>query len=1689
MPQQPTAENGDQIASPISTGGGGTIFELKVQTGLVAALLVRAYVPVFNNATIQELHLQSEHLGYASDDALVIALDHTGRQRRQLWSIKREVKLTESDDVFGDVIADAWKDFADTKIFDSAQDAIILATGPLAAATYKHLLTLLEFARAASTAESFFGRIGRKGFTSEKSKEYLGVVRQRCDDAAARTISDDECWRFLRCFHILSHDFAQTASQDEAHCKTMLAIAAREKGGKTGEDLWNAIFTWVADQNPHAGSFTINDLPDEWREATNGIGTHFESGVIHRLTEHGEDLLKRIRTTLGPHLHLERQDLTERLATAFVSEQFTLVTGQAGVGKSAAALSALRDVLDGAPLFVFQATEFARDHLDHALSDLRVTEPLSTISSLFALHSRKFVLIESVERLLESTEREAFFMLLERLNTDPTWRVILTCRQHAAPMVKDAFLTPQNLRYDEVIIPPLNDQELDHVFTTVPGLDALASNPRTRDLLRNPFLLDKACSIDWSREAKSEPLDQRRLREVLWRQVIVRDHVRAGGIHLQRDRYFRDIALRRARSLKSFVSILPGEEAAVTALVADELLVEEPRTRQVAPAHDVLEDWALVRWVAATFEEHGTDPKRFFDALGHELPIRRSYRQWLQELLATDDIAPVTAFVDAVLTHPGMEPYWRDETYVSVLLSNEAPRFLQSHETALLAHDKRELHTVIHLLRVACKKPNPLWGLSEGDLGKAFGDTHLVPEGSAWGALLRLIHRNLQHFAENDLPLVLGMLEDWKASINWQTPTADAAREAGLITLHYWNSVEDRPEKTFERLASILLAAPQDIAPELCALLTMAAQPHRRQDRAEILGKKVLATFDGFAACRFLPDAVATFAKTLWGIDRPMPTGSPYGGYRLDMDEYFGLSAGNHLEYFPPSALQGPFKALLQWKPLVGIDLILALVNVTTERYVTIGLDEQYNNGPITVTVDLGAGENISQWANQRLWMMYRGGMPAPELVVSALMALEQRLLHAAEAGQDLEQVTRSLIQGSQSVSITAVVASVAMAHPAKVGKTALALLRTPELYDLDLARYVHDQHPIGSMFAGLGTAMQRIHYQEIAKNDKLPHRAINLESLALNLQTGPLRADVWTIIDTFKAQLPPSEEQGAHDKLWRLRLHRMDLRNFAPTEQLPDGRILIQPGPPDDDVAEFIKESAPAMEANTAAISLQAWGLGAFDHNETSDPSRWHEMLTKAQCTPPEAQEEFTLATQDSGRAYVAAVCVRDHWTELTSDEKRWCTDFLLAKIAEENETTDYLMRMQRFAMAGSRAAAQVLPLLLDNTDEQERVRNAIASALTHAIEEVQQFAAVAVGMYLWERDAVLASACVAGLLDLAQLERRCYGTWSQQPYETRGKFYDTVSRRIEEVRARIVSGKPLEVRVHYRMSLADSFSARLMPSILNTVARQYHRQLAQNLFRQVAETIVHGEQRRRRYRERRNYEAESTVKTQFADYIVQCDPAVAVRLWEPFANAVRKDPDVVAKVFQRLIGAEDRARKGAAFWAIWQETKERLLQVPDLHRLLTHEHSDFADLGSTLLLDLVRWKQDAKDWDPLHGHQTQLLELFGTIGTAPQICYSFLRLLDSVGSSLLPDALTLLDDRLQHGDRQAMIGTRDALFTLTCILTPLVFGQTSILRKSPVLRDAALRVLDAMVASGSSAGYRMREFLITPIRQEHLQ
>lgn len=60
------------VASPLSTGGAGTFFEQHVAAYWLTQLLVRAIPPIHIDSTVVEVAFQTQHLGWHTDDFLVL---------------------------------------------------------------------------------------------------------------------------------------------------------------------------------------------------------------------------------------------------------------------------------------------------------------------------------------------------------------------------------------------------------------------------------------------------------------------------------------------------------------------------------------------------------------------------------------------------------------------------------------------------------------------------------------------------------------------------------------------------------------------------------------------------------------------------------------------------------------------------------------------------------------------------------------------------------------------------------------------------------------------------------------------------------------------------------------------------------------------------------------------------------------------------------------------------------------------------------------------------------------------------------------------------------------------------------------------------------------------------------------------------------------------------------------------------------------------------------------------------------------------------------------------------------------------------------------------------------------------------------------------------------------------------------
>jgi hypothetical protein len=104
MPQQGNAkETSDttsigRVSSPISTGGAGPFFEQHVAAYWLAQLLVRGIPPILHDCTVEEVHLQTEHLGWHTDDFLIVGQNGSGDYRKLVGQVKRTFTVSSTDD-------------------------------------------------------------------------------------------------------------------------------------------------------------------------------------------------------------------------------------------------------------------------------------------------------------------------------------------------------------------------------------------------------------------------------------------------------------------------------------------------------------------------------------------------------------------------------------------------------------------------------------------------------------------------------------------------------------------------------------------------------------------------------------------------------------------------------------------------------------------------------------------------------------------------------------------------------------------------------------------------------------------------------------------------------------------------------------------------------------------------------------------------------------------------------------------------------------------------------------------------------------------------------------------------------------------------------------------------------------------------------------------------------------------------------------------------------------------------------------------------------------------------------------------------------------------------------------------------------------------------------------------------------
>ena len=1682
-----------RVSSPASTGGAGTTFEQHVGAYWLAQLLVGAIPPIAIDTTVAEVSFQIERLGWHTDDFLVVCTSD-GMSRNIAGQVKLSFTVSASDQKCVQAVTDFWKDF-NASHFSKDHDRFALVTLRGTNTLLEHFVGLLDCARAARGGVEFEQRLATEGFISNTAVRYCGELQKIIGEVEGRLVTEADIWPFLRALHVLSLDLHSSTRQTEAHIRSMLALTATDGDPDASASAsWNELIVEASTAMIASRSLRRDDLPAATLARHGVIGTN-ERRVLQALCDHTKPVLRAIRSTLGGSLHLRRAALVQKLLDSLENTQVVLVTGPAGCGKSAVGKDALGVLALDHFLFGFRVEEFAQAHLDATLAAAQVPANWARLGAILGAQDCKVVLVESVERLLEKTTRDAFTDLMTLAADDSGLRILLTCREYSVEQVRTSFLKPHRINHTVVRVPPLEDTELTEAKVAYPALATPLKSPALRDLLRNPFVLDKAIGIPWSSE-ESVPQTEREFRALFWREIVRGGDRVASAMGRPREEVLQTIAVRRAQALSAHVPATGLDAAVVESLRGDSLITSsDDNPLLVATAHDVLEDWAILQWLE---EQHLSEAsfKTLSHAIGTHPAVRRSYRKWVAELVERDAAAADRLFKAAV-SETEISEQFRDDTLVSLLKAPSAPGFLARHEAQLLANDRTLLKRVIHLLRVACVK-TPDWLAGLGGQGSILN----VPDGSAWPAVVRLVYRNLAAFTVNERALLLGLIEDAVRGVSWWEPDLEGAEDVTGIAHWLLDGLRgyggDEPRK---RVLKVIAKIPKGNAAAFEAALRGHIEVGERRDVvAEDFQGLIYTGTDGMPAARDLPDVVISVGVDyLLASEEDINEQRRYARRPLDIALYFGIKERLRHDSFPASGVRGPWAHLLRYHSEKALNFYIKVFDHSADWYAHPRLHDPLEKA-WEVELTFADGTTRKQWTNSRLWRSYRGMEVAPYRLQSMLMALESWLLEVGQEGPErLDAILVDILRRTDNSALAAVVASVATAYPHASGKGLLVLLSVRDYVAMDRSRLA-GEHQMAGMADMIPTmrADHQIYEMKRKQADALPHRQKDLETAVANLQLGPFAPRVHALLDNHLAALPPKDQQDEGDRLWRLAIHRMDLRQYSasdtPSPEVPDPQakagdsprryLRLDPTPPEADLQAMVDEGASRLATMNARLGLLMWGKQAF-RRETGkyDPAQWAAKLSEAQATDGQAEDE------DGSRqapGIVAAVCIRDRWDDMTSAQRDWCVDRVCAEVMRHADAADQTKRVQNDPMAADRACAFVLATLLrkplDPTPT-ERVKTAFAAALTHPVEQVRSYATWSIDDTVWAADRALALRCVNAIAVEAAIIDKAQHANEARPYDERRGLGDIKLEATADIRARFWKDGGIAEDAHVTLDISDGFGAHALKRILVILGHVSKDPIAVAAFARATSTLAGWwtSNDDRRSRGNRNFHTESDVSRSIQGFLLRTFPEDAQRVLAPLLAAVDRHSGELRSVMQGLTGLQDADPNTPQYWFLWKLIADAVKRAKWLARLDTDRHPDGTDLLSAVFLTLY-WKDKVRHWRFLDGYAHLVHALFEALPTTSIVLDAYARFLYHIGECSLPDAFVRVGDALQRGNTQKMLAKSDTVFVLEVLLQRYVYGRPLELKRDTRIRDAVLFMLDCLVEAGSSAAFRMRDDFVTP-------
>jgi hypothetical protein len=1428
-------------------------------------------------------------------------------------------------------------------------------------------------------------------------------------------------------------------------------------------------------------SFVVNDCS----RITSYFFTQSDNlfGLLDSFESHTDSILDDIETAItfgDKNVSINRSHIISEIEKSDISA--LIISGEGGTGKTALIKELYGDKGVNDAFYVHKATEFSVSSLNEFLSGVFLKDFIGAHEGA----DNKTVVIDSAEHLLALENTDPIKEYLSSL-IKAGWRVWFTTRNTYLDDLIFQLYEVYKISFTSVHIENLNE---DTLFELAKRHDfVIPDDKKFKALILTPFYLREY--LKHYKDNKCASYFE--FKESLWPRVITKRSP-------QREQFFIRLAEIRANLGKFFVipDISYANEKVEEALVSEGIISYEPN-RGYFITHDIYEEWALEKFVESNFLS-SENAEMFFDRIQQSLPIRRVFRRWLSGKLSASNEEVIHLIVET-LSSTNIAKLWKDETLVSMLLSDYSDYFFNINKDLLLEDDLSLLKRICLLIRIGCKEIDnsffDMIGVRTPDI-LSMDYVLTKPKGNGWKSLIKFIYDNLESIGADNINFALSVLYEW----NTHNKSGDATKYSSLIALSFYKSVIEndiyiRDDGFSTNLILTILNGVGEIKIELEAIIDEVTLNNwkRHNDPYHLLSEFILTKIECFIVAMEIPEKVIALAKCFWMYEPPQ--NDDYYRLRLEVDHEFGVESG-HQNYYPASAYQTPIFALMKTDLELALNFIIDLINYSSKIYEESSLDK----GQVeTATLFLDDGKKIDLPISNRLWCMYRGTQVNPNLLESILMSLERFFLERGKntKSETLEYYLNYILTRSKSSALVAVVASIVCAFHEKTFNVAKTLFRTKEFFFYDTPRMSLDQthkSQLTSFSFGINR-MNEIHENERIKACDQKHRKLSLEDIALQYQffrTEDITEEesekrlqgIWDVLDVHYNELPDKERENHRDKTWRLYLARIDKRRMSPEAKEVENGIAIEFNPEiDPELREYSEAAQTEATKPFRHSSLNIWAecrlynrdnykkYDSYENNPLLALSEAKEIWKQFSDKNMTEELQFVRALPSN----VCAVLLRDFKEKLGKTELEFCREVIF-EYANIVNNDDYRHQIGD----GLVPALFVLPKLIEDfPDERINIKLILIKALMRhdsiTIMGMDRINSVVIQSVqpIWSDQPVFMKSLYIGYLAIAQKYRDVRDCLREEAYKQhkheidKNDFEQKLFKELEAV----VKSLEDETITESVIDNIDSIDKDILITAFQLVPFDSEHMepvpFIEAIIRIISTQLLSAD---------RDDCLDYTFKFEFlkhyARFVLHLENNKKDRYLKYFTDDFILN-EVMADLLNEFVSAEDSLNMPDSFWYVWYLFKGHIV---DSISSQGWRHSKERIIESFLFARITR-KDEAMTWHTFSPEDKKFFsDLSGKIGGESSFIYSTSKLLCGIGSEFLDDgiywishAINTFDIDLSH-DKSG-----NTLFFLERYMRRYLSKNHDKVRRTPNLRAQSMVVLDFLVEQYSITGYLLRE------------